>query len=411
MTDCKRNSNSPWAESHNICISKYIAYVGPFSYPANNANSLRVSGLSSALTAAGYTVLIGSGQRDDQVNSKDMKVEQSIQLLNLQELPDPTWPKLLRVIRGLTWGGKTLQWLKTLRHKPSAVIVYGAHLGYLMRLIPWCRSAKIPLIVDMVEWYQPSHLSGGAFGPFALASEVSTRLLVPKAGKVITISRFLEKYYTRKECFTLRIPPIFNVKSVPNVTKVRKSKPLTLAYVGVPHKKDLLNNAIEAVLRLDETGSLIQFVIAGPKVEDILRMRAMKSRCFQKLPGSIKSLGHITHQHAMDAVRQADFTILLRPPLRYSNAGFPSKVVESLLLETPVICNYTSDLQDYINDGVEGLICADYTPEACVIVLKRALKLSNEEIDNMSKSARACAEKYFDYRRYVESIVNFLKFE
>jgi len=100
--------------------------------------------------------------------------------------------------------------------------------------------------------------------------------------------------------------------------------------------------------------------------------------------------------------------VLLRPPARYAQAGFPTKVVESLALGTPVICNLTSDLGNYIHDGAEGIVCADYQPEDLVAALERALALSVEQRAAMRAAARARAEAAFDYRQYAAPLADFL---
>ena len=42
-----------------------------------------------------------------------------------------------------------------------------------------------------------------------------------------------------------------------------------------------------------------------------------------KFSGYVKAFGHVSREEALDAVRQTDFNVLLRPQLRYANDGFP----------------------------------------------------------------------------------------
>lgn len=388
-------------------MSKTVAYVGPFAFPSNGANSMRVAGLASAINAAGWGVIIGSGVNNGTPENKKVLNSSDIKMDYINESPDQKCSKIVRVLRTLAMGNRTVEWLDQLTQKPDAIIAYGAHLGYLLRLLQWCRKTNTPLIVDMVEWYQRSHVSGGALGPLALSYEISTRYFVKKAKNVIAISSFLEQYYQYNN-LTLRIPPVFDVKTITTQIITRSTKPLILAYVGDPGKKDLLNNVIEAVMQIDQSGKSICFHIAGPSEKDVLHMPALQTRKLKYLPAAIVVSGRVQHEEAMNIVRNAHFTVLLRPPLRYAQAGFPTKVPESLSLGTPVICNITSDLADYIHDGVEGLICKNHSTSACMDVLKQAMSLSIEDLNNMRKSARACAEKYFDYRNYILNISKFM---
>ena len=61
--------------------------------------------------------------------------------------------------------------------------------------------------------------------------------------------------------------------------------------------------------------------------------------------------GRIPYAEVKGKVADADFTVRLRPNKRYANAGFPTKVGESMACGTPVIANITSDLGKYIIDG------------------------------------------------------------
>ena len=105
-----------------------------------------------------------------------------------------------------------------------------------------------------------------------------------------------------------------------------------------------------------------------------------------------------------------DFTVLPRDAsLRYAKAGFPSKIVESLANATPVMCNYSSDLELYLKDGKEALIAKDHTPEAFAETIRRALLLSAEDKQRMSEHALACAKEKFDYRNYTERLKTFIE--
>jgi glycosyltransferase involved in cell wall biosynthesis len=99
----------------------------------------------------------------------------------------------------------------------------------------------------------------------------------------------------------------------------------------------------------------------------------------------------------------------VRPQKRFANAGFPTKVVESLSMGIPVICNYTSDLSEYLRDGHEAIICKDHYPPAIAEALRKVLELTPEQRAQMRVEARARAEKDFDYRNYSKPLDEFIK--
>lgn len=390
-------------------MHKRIAYVGPFNFPTGGAPARRVHGLVKSLRMGGHEVLIGAGQRKQvSADVRDDALHGTVTYLD--ETPDPRSPKVLKAIRHFTWGKNTVRWLDGLDPRPDAVLSFGGFIPYALRLLPWCRRAGVPWIVDMVEWYQPSHPPLGPLGPYRINSELSVRVLYAQAGNIIAISRFFEAFYRGKGCRTVRIPPTLDVQAMPaRLEDAELTRPLTLAYTGVPGKKDLLDNVVEALLRIDPSGQKMQLVIAGPQPNEILRFSSMRRRDLTTLPGCVQVLGRLPFDQAVDTVRHADFSVLLRPPLRYAQAGFPTKVPESLAVGTPVICNLTSDLGEYIRDGEEGLICPDFTVEALIPVLERAVCLNAKQKRAMRLAARKRAEESFDYREYVESLGMFIQ--
>jgi glycosyltransferase involved in cell wall biosynthesis len=376
---------------------KTIAYVGPFQFPDGGAGARRVLGVSMSLMDSGYDVIMGSGQR-----SSDNKLRISrLSITSLNELPDNQATLFKKVIRQLTWGGNTIAWLEGLSDRPDVIILAGGYTAYSKRLLPFCHHYKIPLIVDVVEWFQPSHLPGGFWGPFHLNVELAMRWYYVRARNIIPISHYLENYYCHKGCQTIRIPPTLDVQTTAARLDVNSCvEPLILAYTGVPGKKDLLNNVVEALLQVDPEGHRVHLVVAGPKPEELLRFPVLRRFRSSSLPSCVKALGHLTHEEALNVVREADFSVLLRPRLRYAQAGFPTKVPESLAVGTPVMCNITSDLGDYIHDGREGLICRNESVAACMETIERAIRLKSDQKESMRRAARSQAERSFDFRNY-----------
>jgi glycosyltransferase involved in cell wall biosynthesis len=121
----------------------------------------------------------------------------------------------------------------------------------------------------------------------------------------------------------------------------------------------------------------------------------------------VRVLGRIPQERVRDAYLAADFSVLLREPVRYAHAGFPTKVPESLAAGVPVICNLTSDLGEHVHDGVEGLVCEGPSPSAFAAALRRAIDLPPTRRAAMRRAARAEAERSFDYRVYIDALARF----
>lgn len=385
-----------------------IAYVGPFSFPDDSAPSRRVLGIAQSLEQLGHEILIGAGQRDQTSIKTPYARSLPFSLHALRECPDENASRPSKLMRHFTWGKNTLRWLQSLQPTSDVVFAFGWYAPYSRLILPWCRREGIPVVVDVVEWYQPTHLPGGWLGPFHWNTEISLRHYYVQAGNIIAISSYLENYYKGRNCHTLRMPPTLDVQAtVARLTA--DAGVMKLVYAGFPGKKDLVNNVIEAILRLDPQGAHVRLTLAGPDAGDVARLPALRSRGMSSLPPCIDALGSVPHDQVLELVRRADFVPLLRPPLRYAQAGFPTKVPESLALGTPIICNITSDLGNHIHDGAEGIVCRDYSAEAFAEGLGRAMSLTTEQRTKMRQAARREAEHSFDYRVYAEPLAAFLK--
>jgi len=378
-----------------------IAYVGPFEFPSSNANSLRVLGIAEALASQNNLISICSGTS---TQAADFQFKAGITVSKVDEYSG--WlSKISRGIRGLFLGNKTIDWLKTLSPKPEMVILYGTHLGYLLRLLRYTRRNNILLVLDVVEWYDPRHLPLGPFGPFAFANEIAMRFVAAKADGLIVISKFLQNHFQKKGCATIRIPPIFaNSKNLP-VYKCFERERTRICYVGSPGKKEDLSSIINGLQLAKSEGARFRMEFVGSDIESLERQSGVK------LNGNFEAeefavYGRVTNEEARNFITSCDFTILLRKDLRFTKAGFPSKVAESLTLGIPVISNLTSDLRDYLVDSENSIVVEKSDPKGFAKSIARACALSPFEIENMKVNALKSAAN-FSIEKFALSLNNF----
>lgn len=385
-----------------------VAIVGPFHFPRGGAAARRIWGNAQTLSEAGYDVLIGAGQKGDPARSRS--ITRHIRLVSLNERIAEDRPTLLKHLIYLGMGKATRSWLDRLGARPEAIILYSGYTPYLMRLLPWCREKGIPLVFDAVEWYQPSHLQGGgAIGPNRWNNELALRYLAVKANNIIAISRFLQHYYDSKRCRTIRIPPTLDTQKMTPRIDARPGNRTILGYAGSPGKKDLILPLLEAMARVDPAGARLELQIAGLDEAGFNSMVRQKSRSVIPRPGTVRCFGLLPYQKTWELIRSSDYSVVIRKPLRYAQAGFPTKVVESLALGTPVICNITSDLGSYIHDGAEGFVSEDWRKDNIAKCLDRALSLAGRQKGEMRRAARQCAIEHFDYRNYIEGLSQFIR--
>jgi glycosyltransferase involved in cell wall biosynthesis len=231
------------------------------------------------------------------------------------------------------------------------------------------------------------------------------KYVIPKTKNVIAISTLLENYYNKKQCNTVRIPTVIDMQEYVELSFSHNEK-LVIAYAGMPAKnKDFILNVLEAMLLLRRNElDRIEFRIFG-----LTKDQLINSNKYNQLGDSLKCMGKIPYLEVKSEIAKADFTVLLRPGKRYANAGFPTKVGESMACGVPVITNMTSDLNLYVVDEVNGVICDNESPEACAAALRRALQLTSQQKKEMRTAALQTAYKNFDYKVYVRDMREFLE--
>lgn len=386
-----------------------IIYLGPFSYPSSNANSLRVKGVVDALAKAGNKItvcpgVLNTGKNDDAINVQ----HQNIRVYQLDEYAGGIFSNLKRGFRGLFLGDLTIRWLKTLSYTPDAIVLYGSHLGYASRLMKYCRSNNIKLYFDIVEWYDPRHLPGGLFGPFAISNEYSMRWVVPHADGIIVISHYLENYYRAKGCKTILIPPIFS-KILDEQKKYKTSSELNLCYVGTPGKKEAFDIVFEGIIKAIALGVDIKMHIVGVTENEFHSNYPLEASLFNGDISRLLFYGRLGNNETKNIVSNSDFLLLARRPLRFANAGFPFKVSESMTLGTPVITNNFSDILKYLVHGVNSILLKNLSSDEIARALLFARSLSSEEFDKMQINARNTASNFFSVDSRFQEISNFFR--
>jgi len=301
--------------------------------------------------------------------------------------------------------------MENLDPKPDVILVYGTLFGYLRRLLPLAKIMRVPLVLDAVEWYQPSHLSGGRFGPLAMAFEYSMRHLAPQADGVIAISRYLETYFKGRGVPTIRIPPLFS-PDPPRPPQYRDlDAGLHLCYAGTPGRKDKLGVVLHAIASLGKDASRISFHLVGLGASELDLL--MKESGLDSTSGirncRIMAHGLVDNSTARLIVASCDFTVLLRDRARFSMAGFPSKVAESMVLGTPVMANLSSNLDEVLADGGNAIVVSQPDVACVATAIERALRLGCDDVRRMKESAGKDGIRLFDPEQYVACLGDFME--
>jgi glycosyltransferase involved in cell wall biosynthesis len=172
------------------------------------------------------------------------------------------------------------------------------------------------------------------------------------------------------------IPALVDLSEYPSEPKAVISGGVTLLYIGSPAGKDQLGVVLDAIegIPLSKRQGL-RLVIAGPERRELEMNPDVGGARLDRLGGVVEVRGFVLHEHVPQLLSEADFTVLLRPTGGYADAGFPTKVPESLAAGCPVLGNITSDLGTYLTDGENAVVCevACGSSEVSVATVRQAI--------------------------------------
>lgn len=278
---------------------------------------------------------------------------------------------------------------------------------------------NIGLIHDSVEWYSPGQFKLGFLSPQFLKKELYNRCIIDKNFKVIAISDYLKEYYLKKRIEVIRIPIIGDTNHIEQFkndllikeNKIIESIPkLKLMYAGSPGTKDYLKQMLLG-LSLLSTKQLdrINFHIYGVNYNQIKKIMKKNLKELNKIEKSLSVYGRVNREEILKMYKSIDFTLLLRnSDKRYAKAGFPSKVVESLSNGVPVICNISSDMNQFLIHEVNSIIVTSESNIDFHQSLLKALNLSEERKREMKEMSLITFERNFNNNLYKYDLLNFL---
>lgn len=268
------------------------------------------------------------------------------------------------------------------KSKIDAVITY----GYFKPIARWCEKSNITCVVDVVEWYSKEQFKRWCLSIKYWLKNIEIRNIVHSKVNVIAISSFLEHYFRERGHKTVRIPII-----VENTDRVNRQEldfgKLKIIYAGSHLLMDNIALIIKALSKLNVCEKdRLQLNIYGLNREKILQ--CVSEEDLALAGDSINILGRKPNKEIIEAYQHTHFSICLRDPnLRVNKAGFPSKVVESMKLGVPVICNYSSDLSLYLTPGSNAIIVNSLTEEDLRQKFRELLKLCPDDYSELSNNA------------------------
>lgn len=373
-------------------------------YPCEDAGAIRQHAIAKILQCIGYKVIvIGYGTPTD---GKILEYD-GVEFLSYRV---NTTNVIAKVFNRLIFGHKALSFIKSRKTNVDIILVVDILPVAFKRIERYSMRKNIKILHDSVEWYSPEEFSKGRYDiEYQIKNLVNTRI-IKNNWRVIAISNYLEEHFKKVCKKVIKVPVVMDIDKIEYRVDLIKQEKKIFSYVGGPGKKDYLKEIIEGFLMLEEEYlSQLELHIVGVNYEQLVYVCDLDKERLKESRKFLVAHGRLPHVEAVKWVRDSDFTLLLRDEtLRYAKAGFPTKVVESLSYGTPMICNLSSDLSDYLYDMQNSVLIKGHNPKDVKEAIQRALYINEMDYIKMRKNARKSAEKFFDYKIYCDRVKELL---
>lgn len=393
-------------------FNKKILFFGRFTAPTTSAGACRTLYLSKLFYNLGFTPFISSFTSESELN---LSKYDDVYLLPYAKQPKTKIEKLNLFLNSKKEIKSVLSIFN--KSKPDIIVIYSVLSIPAVKLIKkYCFKNKIKLIFDVVESQVISQQSFNSFFTYYLPQKYINSIAINKKSSVIAISAFLNEIYEKKGIKSLVVPFISDTAGTKDCTHINSSKKVHakakyILYAGNPfNKRDLLAPVFESFRALtNDERKLIKIIIAGVDVNQLLKREGVKKDELLLTKDNILVLGMVPHSTIEKLYEVCDFSILIKPlKKKFSKAGFPTKVSESMAHGVPPICNISSDLQLYLNETNSVLIDGDRA-ENVTLALKKVISMDENEVAQMRNAARKTSQDKLDINSFVKEVDNFIR--
>lgn len=389
---------------------KTIFYTGVFRFPAGDAAAARVLNNAKILKRLGYRVVFlswGGTSREKDKSYDGNYYYKGFQYLNTNDI-DKGGHGLKKINNFIFSGDNALKIINHMKNETDIIIAYDTPLFFTGKIVKLCKRKSIPFIYDITEWSDANEFPGDKYAPPYWINTLNMYLNRGRVKNKIVISSLLNEFYNKSN--NIIIPPLvdadeekwINLKEVlPAFDGIR------IVYAGSPGKKDLLEIMVEAFISCLKKEMKLQFVIVGVREQDVTHYKNFTD--LSSFKNNIVFCGRVAQTIVPSYYHSSDFSIIIRESTRKNNAGFPTKLAESLMAKCPVILNYTSDISKYISDGYNGIVVNDFSSEELEKKISYISQLGRENINVLKNNAFQTALEKFNYVNYVEAMRDFFE--
>ncbi|HBI7096044.1 TPA: glycosyltransferase [Clostridium perfringens] len=380
-----------------------IVFIISSSFPYGEAFSSRARNFVKLFCMKGNSVHVIAPISNNRNNLKELEgLNYSVEYVND--------PKSILTLSGfLTWK-PYIKALKDYIKNNKVDIIFSSSMIFVANKInKVAKENGIPYIVEQCEWYDESTFKGKSLNPYYREHVKMIEKGYKNFDGIISISRLFEQHYSKQQLPVLRIPTILDVKNTKFRNVDLNRDKIKIIFAGSLGKgKEMLSTIFEAIKKINIDNEYIHMDIYGPSKNEIITNINGNITLFNDVKEYISVHGRIAQELIEEKLRDADFSIFIRPERKSSNAGFPTKLAESMSVGTPVITNNTGDVELYLKNGINGFILNNNSSEALLDVFKKIITLSKENYESMRINSRIMAEENFYFGAYLNDIQEFI---
>ncbi len=384
-----------------------ILYIGGFELPDLNAAAHRVLSNGKILSTLGYKIIY-IGVSHNKSCSRDIFATKSTS--NYGTDYKVKYPN--SKIGWLKYLGKISEIIKIIeQNKIKIVIAYNYPALALYRLFKYCKRNNIKIISDCTEWYlaEGNLLFKSIKG---LDSFFRMKIIQPKLDGIITISKFLYDFYSIQNNNVILVPPLVDLKNPKweNKGSKKDNTAIKFIYAGSPggKMKDSLGIIISALGAIKNKSNRDFYLdIIGISFEDYNEIWAENPVPFS-LKENIRFHGRLSNQDVINKLKEADFSVFIREDNLVTRAGFPTKFVEAISSGIPVLTNESSNVKDYLINGINGFLMDISTIDSLIESFDQVFLCNQNKIKEMKLECES--NKTFNYTEYLSDFEKLFDF-
>lgn len=380
-----------------------IYYFGNFSFAAGNAATQRALSVSNSFVNLDYKVFIYglNNTMSSIINTRPVKCHKK----NI-EMYESCYPRSL-----VAW----IFFILNLKYeiniirqysKPHIVICYDYPSYKLWKINKFCIKNDIICIADITEWYDPSTRDFPWNYLVRFDTYFRMRWVVPKLNRVICVSKALYQFYAPKVAQCAYIPSSVDKCDSKwiNIKSRNQKSSITFGYIGFPGlkwEKDKIDWLVQIICELNDEGFVCNLELAGFSKSEFEKKYSQLC-LFNHYQSSINFHGILNHEEGIDLIKKLDYSVIIREDKISTRFGFPTKLAESFACGTPVISTPSSNIADYIINGKNGFLSADFSFDSIKNTLKNSFSVSKSQYTSMRSFAET--DNRLDYRQFTSDL-------